>query len=235
MSCGVAPALQEAAMARPVFMVSIGALAGAAIAVVNLGGDIGRKLTDGAVDVGMSASRLIEPPSAGTPLRVSAPDASHFMFSTCVHKTGASVEQTLLDLVEFHEHGATLTLVNCLLSGEPARFCTPAGRQQAADAMEIYLWSRDDSRRVSPAHGLAAKIHWLDRAAKSGGPAENPDLFVFTWSGPDDKAVFDRLRELVKQGYLDPGAFAFSGRAELRDALRDVTPEASPCLATAEK
>jgi hypothetical protein len=221
-------------MARPVFMVSIGALAGAAIAVVNLGGDIGRKLTDGAVDAGMSATRLLEPRAAAS-LQVSAPDASHFVFSACLRKSSVNVEQTLLDLVEFHEHNATLTLVNCLLGGEPARFCTPAGRQQAADAMEIYLWSRDDSRRVSPAHGLAAKIHWLDRAGNSGGPVENPDPFVFTWSGPGDKAVFDRLRDLVKQGYLDPGAFAFSGRAELRDALRGVAPEASPCLATAEK
>jgi hypothetical protein len=234
MSCGAAPTLQEAALAKPVFMVSIGALAGAAIAVVNLGGDIGRKLTDGAADVGMSASRLLEP-RAAAPLRVSAPDASHFVFSACLRKSGANVEQTLLDLVEFHEHAATLTLVNCLLGGEPARFCTPAGRQQAADAMEIYLWSRDDSRRVSPAHGLAAKIHWLDRAASSGGPVEDPDPFVFTWSGPDDKAVFDRLRGLVQQGYLDPGAFAFSGRAELRDALHGVTPEASPCLAAADR
>jgi len=234
MSCGGAPALQEAAMARPVFMVSIGALAGASIAVINLGGDIGRKFTDSAIDVKMSASRLLEPQAAAS-LRVSAPEASHFVFSACLRKSGANVEQTLLDLVEFHEHAATLTLVNCLLDGEPARFCTPAGRQQAADAMEIYLWSRDDSRRVSPAHGLAAKIHWLDRAATSGGPVENPDPFVFTWSGPDDKAVFDRLRSLVQRGYLDPGAFAFSGRAELRDTLRGVAPEASPCLATAEK
>jgi hypothetical protein len=222
-------------MARPVFMISVGALAGAAIGVVNLGGDIGRKFSDSAIDASMTASRLLEPQQAVKSIGVSAPDASHFMFSACLRKSGANVEQTLLDLVEFHEHAATLTLVNCLLGGEPARFCTPAGRQQAADAMEIYLWSRDDSRRVSPAHGLAAKIHWLDRAAGSGGPAENPDLFVFTWAGPDDKAVFDRLRDLVKQGYLDPSAFAFSGRAELRDALKGAAPEASPCLATAEK
>ena len=222
-------------MARPVFMISIGALFGAAFGMVNLGGDIGRKFADSAIDVGMSASRLMESQKAATPVSVSAPDASHFVFSACLRKSGANVEQTLLDLVEFHEHAATLTLVNCLLGGEPARFCTPAGRQQAADAMEIYLWSRDDSRRVSPAHGLAAKIHVLDRAAGNGGSAEKPDLFVFTWAGPDDKAVFDRLRDLVRQGYLDPGAFAFSGRAELRDALKGVTPEASPCLATAEK
>lgn len=214
-------------MARPVFMVSIGALAGVVIAVVNLGGDIGRKFADSAIDVKMSATRLLEPTSA-TPVRVSAPDASHFVFSTCLRKSGANVEQTLLDLVEFHEHNATLTLVNCLLGGEPARFCTPAGRQQAADAMEIYLWSRDDARSSSPAHALADKIRLLERPA---GPAqsEKADAFSLSWASPRDQALYDRLRKLASQGYLDPGAFANSGRPELREALRDIKPQGAPC------
>jgi hypothetical protein len=222
-------------MAKPVFLITVGALAGAVVGMINGGGELGRKIADNLVDAGWSAARMLDTPSS-EPVRVGAgPDASHFVFSSCLRKTGVSVEQTLLELVEFHEHGATVALVDCLLGGEPARFCTPAGRQQAADAMEIYLWSRDDARRTTPAHGLAAKIHWLDRAATDGGPAENPDPFVLTWAGPSDQAVFDRLRTLVKQGYLDPGAFAFSGRAELRDALRGVTPDASPCVAMAEK
>jgi hypothetical protein len=130
--------------------------------------------------------------------------------------------------LEFHEHDATLTLVECLLGGAPARFCTPDGRRQAADAMEIYLCSREDARRTSPAHGLADKIRLLDR-----GRAENVDPFVLTWSGPRDLALYDRLKILVKQGYLEPGAFAYSGRAELRDAMRDVKSEDNPCARVA--
>ncbi len=222
-------------MAKPVLLITLGAVVGAVVGIITGGGELGHKLADNLVDVGWSAAHLMETPPA-EPVRVgNGPDVSHFVFSSCLRKSGANVEQTLLDLVEFHEHGATLSLVNCLLGGEPARFCTPAGRQQAADAMEIYLWSRDDVRRTTPAHGLAAKIHWLDRAAGSGAPADNLDPFVLTWSGPGDQAVFERLKTLVKQGYLDPGAFAFSGRAELRDALHGVTPDASPCVAMAEK
>jgi hypothetical protein len=157
-----------------------------------------------------------------------SPDASRFAFSVCLRKTGKDEEQTLRDLLEFHEHGATLSLVGCLLDGDPRRFCAPSGRQQAYDAMEIYLWSRDDARRTSPAHGLADKIHLLDRAVAS------PDPFLLTWLGPDDRAIFDKLKGLVKGGYLDPSAFAFSGRAELREALQGVKPEASPCNALAD-
>jgi hypothetical protein len=135
----------------------------------------------------------------------------------------------LRNLLEFHEHDATVALVGCLLDGPPQRFCTPAGRRQAADAMEIYLWSRDDGRRSSPAHGLAAKIHWLDRAAETGETGEPVDPFALTWSGPADRAVFDKLKGLVKDGWLDPSAFAYSGRMELREALRDVKAEAAPC------
>ena len=90
--------------------------------------------------------------------------------------------------------------------------------------MEIYLWSRDDARRTSPAHGLAAKIHLLDRAASNGGPGENPDPFVLTWSGPRDKAVFDRLQAASSNRAIStPAPSPFSGRAELRDALRGVS------------
>jgi len=68
----------------------------------------------------------------------------------------------------------------------------------------------------------------LDKASEEG---EAVDPFSKTWSGPGDVAIFGRLKGLVKQGYLDPGAFAFSGRAELRDAFHDVRAEATPCAA----
>jgi hypothetical protein len=224
-------------MSSPVVFITLGALAGAIAAFVQSGQGIGREIDDLAVIAAGSMHGLVEtfrptPPRPQTP---QTPDAdaglAHMVFSTCLHSSGANVETTLRDLLEFHEHDATVALVGCLLSSEPARFCGPAGRQQAADAMEIYYWSRDDARRTSPAHGIADKIHMLDRAEETGLPPEVADPFAMTWSGPNDRAIFDRLRALVKQGYLDPSAFAFSGRAELRDALRDAKPEGSPCTA----
>jgi hypothetical protein len=220
-------------MTRPVFLITLGAVAGAVVGLIPGGSGIGRQLVEAALDRSSALTNLIEPPAA--PAAASAPsaDAAAFMFSACLRKSGSHVEQTLRDLLEFHEHGATLSLVGCLLGGDPRRFCEPRGRQQAYDAMEIYLWSRDDARQSSPAHGLADKIRLLDRAETSPDSVA-PDPFVLTWSGPADKAIFDKLKTLVKGGYLDPGAFSYSGRAELRDALRGVKPEASPCGPLAE-
>jgi hypothetical protein len=110
-------------------------------------------------------------------------------------------------------------------------FCDTDGAQQAADAMEIYLWSRDDARHTSPAHDLADKIHMLDRS----GPEQkvDDDPFVVTWAGPRDRALFERVKDLVKQGYLDPGPLTFSGRTELREAVRGVQAAAPRCVRTA--
>jgi hypothetical protein len=211
-------------------LITLGAVAGAVVGVINGGSGLGREVGDKILSAAASINRMAE--TEPTQARSEAPEAAaadvaHLVFSSCLRKSGESVEGALRDLLEFHEHDATVALVDCLLDGEPQRFCAPAGRQQAADAMEIYLWSRDDAHRSSPAHGLADKIHLLDRAAEPDQPAE--DLFALTWNGPQDRAIFDKLRSLVKQGYLEPGAFAFSGRAELREALRDVKPEASAC------
>ena len=215
-------------MTRPVFFITLGAVAGAVVSVFPGAGGLGAQLARNAFDQ-VNALTSFAPVPAPQP----APDASHFVFSACLRKSGGHLEQTLRDLLEFHEHDATLSLVGCLLDGDPRRFCAPSGRQQAYDAMEIYLWSRDDAHRTSPAHGLADKIHLLDRASATPDPVA-PDPFVLTWSGPGDRAIFEKLKQLVKDGYLDPGAFAYSGRAELRDALRGVKPEASPCSPVAE-
>jgi hypothetical protein len=220
-------------MTRPVFLITLGAIAGAVVGVVPGGNGLGRQLVQAALDKSSALMSVVEAPQAPAGSPASSSDASTFVFSSCLRKSGGHVEQTLRDLLEFHEHDATLSLVGCLLGGDPRRFCEPRGRQQAYDAMEIYLWSRDDARHTSPAHGLADKIHLLDRAEASPDSAA-PDPFVLTWSGPGDRAIFDKLKALVKAGYLDPGAFAFSGRAELRDALHGVKPEASPCGPLAE-
>lgn len=215
-------------MTRPVFLITLGAIAGAVVGVVPGGSGLGRQLVEAALERSGALVRMAQAPETSAGRSASSSDASAFVFSACLRNSGDHVEQTLRDLLEFHEHDATLSLVGCLLGGDPRRFCEARGRQQAYDAMEIYLWSRDDARHTSPAHGLADKIRMLDRAETP------PDPFVLTWSGPGDRAIFDKLKALVKAGYLDPGAFAFSGRAELRDALRGVKPEASPCAPLAE-
>ena len=221
-------------MTRPVFLITIGAVAGALAAVLEGGGGLGREIATRAWDAASDYTRIAAPATNPSQKAVDVANVgAPSVFGACLSKSGDSIDGALRDLLEFHEHDATLTLVECLLGAEPQRFCTPSGRQQAADAMEIYLWSRDDARRTSPAHGLAAKIHLLDRATQSAELAEAVDPFVLTWSGPRDRAIFDKLRELAKAGYLEPSAFAFSGRAELREALRDVKPEASPCLGLA--
>jgi len=217
----------------PVLMITFGAIAGAVVAMIPGGGGVSGQLVQAALDGSTMLLSFVQAPDPPAAPPAPGPDASRFVFSACLRQGGGNVERSLRDLLEFHEHDATLSLVGCLLDGDPRRFCAASGRQQAYDAMEIYLWSRDDARRSSPAHGLAAKIHLLDRADASSAPAAT-DPFLLTWSGPGDRAIFDKLKGLVKDGYLDPGGFAFSGRAELRDVVSGVKPEASPCKALAD-
>jgi hypothetical protein len=221
-------------MERPIVLITLGALAGALVGIVSGGGSIGARVADIIADSAYAVSNVFRDAPAPAPVRIGGgSEADKFSFSACVRKSGDDVERTLRDLLEFHEHDATLKLVGCLLDGAPQRFCTPAGRRVAADAMEIYYWSREDAQRATPAHDLADKIHWLDRAAEAVPEKLTPDLFALTWSGPADQAILDRLRSLVREGFLDPGAPAFTARAELRDALRGVTAESAPCVQTA--
>src|SRR5271156_3541709 len=196
-------------MSKPVFFIALGAVAGAVGGLIDGGGGgMGRGMGDRILASAAPLHRLIKTakPRHATLADASADtagsDNAHSVFSTCLRQGGANAEQNLRDLLEFHEHDTTVALVGCLLDGNPQRFCTTAGRRQAGDAIEIYLWSRDDTQRTSPAHGLAAKIHLLDKASETGEP---DDPFSKTWSGPGDVAIFDRLKGLVKQGYLDPG------------------------------
>jgi hypothetical protein len=222
-------------MSKPVLFIALGAVAGAIVGMIDGGGGgMGRGIGNMILASAAPLHRLIESAKprhatvADASTDTAGPDNAHSVFSTCLRQGGANAEQNLRDLLEFHEHDTTVALVGCLLDGNPQRFCSAAGRRQAADAIEIYLWSRDDAQRTSPAHGLAAKIHLLDKTSETGEP---DDPFSKTWSGPGDVAIFDRLKGLVKQGYLDPGAFAFSGRAELREAFHQVRAEATPCAA----
>ena len=221
-------------MARPVFFITLGALVGAVIGMINGGGEFGRKIADGLVDGGMSAARMLQSRRTFRARRALDPSSRN----SCSPPASA--------------RPAAMSRTPCATSWSsrsmtpPWRWsvaCSTGRRSISAPRPGAGRWwtpwksiSGRATTRAAPrsAHALAGKIHWLDRAAGAGDPADNRDPFAFTWSGPDDKAVFDKLKSLVKQGYLDPGAFAFSGRAELREALQGVTPEASPCLAAAQ-
>ena len=219
-------------MSTPVVFITIGAVAGAVIGWLDGGGALGREISDYVTD-GVATIYSQFNPNLHPRATPELGDLSRNTFSACLKSRGG-VEATLRDLIEFHEHDATVQVVDCLLGGDPRRFCTAEGRAQAADAMEIYYWSKEDARRSSAAHGLALKIHLLDRAAGNGEAAAS-DPYALTWAGPGDRTILDRVTLLAKEGWLDPGVFAFSGRAELRDAMRDVKSDATPCDEPAEK
>ena len=218
-------------MSKPLVLILAGALFGTLIGVVHVGGDSSLKGAGLVLDALSGFARTFKAEVIGptTPAGVSV--AQGMMFTACLTRSGPQFEHSLKNLLEFHEHEATLDLVECLLAADPLTFCDAEGAQQVADAMEIYLWSRDDSHRTSPAHDLADKIHMLDR-----GPPErsaDEDQFIVTWAGPRDRALFEKIKDLVKQGYLDPGPLAYSGRAELREAVHGLQTTTPRCVRTA--
>jgi hypothetical protein len=218
-------------MSKPVILVIAGVSLGAMLGLINVGGEVSYRALGLVFDGAAAVPKLVQAnlPGGQRPTPVSGPQS--LAFSACLSRSGGKLEKTLRNLLEFHDHEATLSFVECLLDSDPQRFCDADGAAQAVDAMEIYLWSRDDARRTSPAHDLADKIHMLDRAAQEGKSDDDP--FIVTWTGPRDRALFDKVRDLAKSGYLDPGAFAYSGRADLRDALHGIQPAVQHCVRTA--
>ena len=219
-------------MEKTILVIVLATLAGMVAAVANsglLGADAGALARAPALLFGRTRTPFRQPVNASD---ASGPGAQG-AFSYCLQRPSGDPERTLRDLLEFHEHSATLDFVECLVDVEPQRFCPPEGGRRAAEAMEIYLWSRDDARLATPEHALTEKIHLLDRAAAEGEPADGVDPFALNWSSPRDAALFARLKKLARQGYLAPNAFADSSRAELREVLRDVKPQGAPCVGVA--
>jgi hypothetical protein len=217
-------------VSKPVVLIVLGALSGMIGAVFATG-----MVDASAVMRSLAAVDLPSPEPKPTP-RVAtgaAAAAARGAFSFCLNKAGADVESTFRDLIAFHDHETTLTLTECLLTFEPQRFCGPDGAEKAENAMEIYLWSRDVARVRTNAHAIADKIRLLGRTGQPDDARGNPDPFTLTWSGPRDRALFDQLKTLAREGYLDPGAFGYSVRPELRVALTDVKPIGAPCVGLA--
>lgn len=147
-------------------------------------------------------------------------------FATCMQTVGASSSEGLEALATRHEHRMTTSLVNCLLTHNRQRFCEPSQRQQIATAMELYLWSRD--------YNLNNRVLLEQRyqLARANDPDLNPGAFdahYKTWDGPEDQAVYDNLKSLARNGYLDPDAFGLLPRYEIRQAMDGMKSEFEAC------
>jgi hypothetical protein len=147
-------------------------------------------------------------------------------FSRCFEGIGAANLRGMEALASRHEHRTTVSLVNCLLSHDRQRFCSVAGRQQIANAVELYLWSRDYN------FNHRAELDERYQVAKLNDPDEHPqtfDPYYKTWDGPDDRVVFDNLKSLARNGYINPEAFGLLPRYEIRQAMEGLTPEGEAC------
>lgn len=163
-----------------------------------------------------------------SPLESFAKDAD---FAACVQGEGPDLYKTMNRLAGLHEHLATAHVVGCLLDRNSQRFCTPQGRKQLVDAMEIYLWSRADALQNPTETARRSKIEHLDDNTGLGADAGQPgfDPHAKTWDGPEDHAVFDSLQRLARAGYIDADAFGMFPRREIREALAAITAQYSPC------
>ena len=220
-------------MTKLAFVIAFGAIGGATLvtmATTPVGPVVADRFSSGLASV---SSLMDSRPAARPANPVEAADnPGQGVFLSCLRKAGPDTEHSLRDILAYHDHAATLSLVECLLDVEPQRYCPPEGAAKAADVMEIYLWARDDAKLSSPAHGLADRIRLASRVTDAGEPAP-PDPFALSWSSPRDQALFEKLRALARQGFLEPGAFGYSGRAELREALAGVKPQGAPCVGMA--
>jgi hypothetical protein len=150
-------------------------------------------------------------------------------FGRCLADLNAANFKGIEALASRHDHKTTVALVNCLLTHDRQRFCTADGRQQIANAAEFYLWSRDYN------FNHRAELDQRYQIVKLNDPDENPlsfDPYYKTWDGPADQAIFDNLKSLARNGYVDPDAFGLLPRYEIRKAMEGLTPEGQACPLT---
>src|ERR1700761_255885 len=119
-------------MMKPVVLIALGAVAGSIVGVIDGSGGMGRDVADALTAAAAPLHRLIEaralqprPAKDAISDDVGAIDGAHAVFTTCLRRSGTNAEQSLRDLLEFHEHDTSVALVGCLLDGDPQRFCTP--------------------------------------------------------------------------------------------------------------
>ena len=133
-------------------------------------------------------------------------------------QNGDSAETTRAVIVE-HAHLATARFVHCLLSREPKRFCAPAGRTQAAAALELYNWARD------------AAEHPPRRRATAEPTMAGDDREDRVWDGARDRMIVDDVKTLLRRGYLDAGAFGLLPDRRTREIIDQTPREADACAA----
>ena len=126
-----------------------------------------------------------------------------------------------------HSHLATAAFVDCLLSRNLQRFCAADGRAQAAAALELYYFARDNAEHPSHDHAMAQRIRHLNEDLN--GPTSGDDRDDRVWDAPADRAVASDLKSLLRRGYLDASAFGLFPRRQIREMLGETQREGSEC------
>lgn len=149
-------------------------------------------------------------------------------FAACVAALGPDLAKSAQELFGMHSHAATTSFVDCVLTRNIASFCTPAGRERAKAALEFYYWSRENGRHPSQTRLTAERMNHLEDDTALG-PGGGGDSYERTWEGPQDAAVNDDLKSLLRNGYLDADDFGLFPRKEIRHILHQINQERTAC------
>lgn len=140
-------------------------------------------------------------------------------FATCLKSAGPDFDKVAVKFFSLSDHKIVANVTLCVVGANRPGLCQEAGRKKLAAIMEIYLWARQRALKLEPdgADDQAAAVDLNDK----------------TWDGPDDRAIFTALKRLAKDGYVSLDDFGWFPRAEIREALKDVEAERTPCMAQA--
>jgi hypothetical protein len=136
-------------------------------------------------------------------------------------------KRTAKAVIMDHSHLATAGFVDCLLSRNLPRFCTTEGRAQAAAALELYYFARDNAEHPSHEHAMAQRINHLNDDLNGPTPGDDRDDHV--WDAPADRAIVSDLQLLLRRGYLDAGAFGLFPRRQVRELVGETPREGFAC------
>jgi hypothetical protein len=94
--------------------------------------------------------------------------------------------------------------------------------------IELYYWSRENGRHPTQRQIMAEKMNHLEDNTALG-PGNGGDSYERAWNGPQDSAVAEDLKSLLRNGYLDADAFGYFPRQEVRAALASTPPQRTAC------
>jgi hypothetical protein len=145
-------------------------------------------------------------------------DGADMDFASCLKSSSSDIDVDGPKLFMLY-HNMVARVASCYVGANRPALCQQAGRAKLAAMMEIYLWARQ--------HAVNNEVLAVSRGSDGSDPYEK------TWDGPDDHAVFIKLKQLAKDGYISLDDFGWFPRAEIREALQDVEAERTPCLTQA--